>query len=47
MFNSSHNFFNVLKDLYKTSYDYVTYGKDAYEKELIYDSYLEEFDLPF
>lgn len=40
-------FFNVLKDLYKTSYDYVTYGKDAYEKELIYDSYLEEFDLPF
>ena len=40
-------FYNVLRDLYKTSYDYVAFGKDAYEKELIYDEYLEEFDLPF
>lgn len=40
-------FYNVLRNLYKTSYDYVTFGKDAYEKELIYDEYLEEFDLPF
>lgn len=40
-------YFNVLKELYKASSTYVYVGKDAYEKELIYDDYLEEFDLPF
>lgn len=35
-------FYNILRDLYKTSHDYVTFGKDNFEKELIYDYYLEE-----
>lgn len=38
-------FYNILRDLYKTSHDYVTFGKDNFEKELIYDYYLEE--VPF
>jgi transcriptional regulator with XRE-family HTH domain len=38
-------YFNLLKELYKASSNYVYIGKDAYEKELIYDDYLEL--LPF
>lgn len=40
-------YFNVLKELYKVSSNYVYFGKDAYEKELIYDDYIEEFEIPF
>lgn len=40
-------YFNILKELYNASSSYVYVGKDAYEKELIYNEYLEEFDLPF
>lgn len=40
-------YFNILKELYKVSSNYIYVGKDAYEKELIYDDYLEEFDLSY
>lgn len=43
----SEIYFNILNELYKAVSNYVYVGKDAYEKELIYDDYLEEFDLPF
>lgn len=38
---------NVLQELHTVSCRYVYVGKDAHEKELIYNEYLEEFDLPF
>lgn len=40
-------YFNVLKELYKVSSNYVYFGKDAYEKELIYDEYLLKFGMQF
>lgn len=40
-------YFNVLQELYTASCSYVYVGKDNHEKELIYNEYLEEFDLPF
>lgn len=44
--------YEVLEDLHRRAYDYFKFGKDNYEKELIYndylnDSYLDDDDLPF
>lgn len=33
-------FYNVLKQLYEVAYDYIVFGKDTFEKELIYNKYL-------
>lgn len=44
--------YEVLEDLYKRAYYYFKFGKDNYEKELIYndylnENYLDDDDLPF
>lgn len=54
---SSHRYsddvlYEVLKDLYRRAYDYFRFGKDNYEKESIYDDYLNEvylneLEIPF